>query len=153
MMEAQRYPDDFNGILAGSPALAWMDLMNAFAWNAQALLKDPASYIPEATRPAIEKAALDACGTQQGFSTPYIKDPVACHFDPSPLLCKDADSNACLTQPQLTALKKIYAGPSDPSTGRQLAPGYSAGAEAEPGLPGISYASYIYGNLGLQVLE
>jgi feruloyl esterase len=145
IMEAQRYPDDFNGIVAGSPAHSWMELMTGFAWNAQALGKDEASYIPEAKRSAIEKAALAACGTQGGVTDPFIKDPEACHFDPSVLLCKAADSNDCLTQPQLTALQKIYSGAKDPVTGKQLAVGYEPGAEAEPGFPGLSYSSYIYG--------
>jgi len=144
IMEAQRFPTDFNGILAGSPAHAWLDVMADFAWNSQALLKDPASYIPEAKRPAIEKAALTACGTQQGVSDPFIKDPQSCRFDPSVLLCKSGDSNDCLTDPQLTALKKIYSGAKTPA-GKSISSGYEAGAEAEPGPPGISYASYIYG--------
>ena len=144
MIEAQRYPDDFNGILAGSPALAWMQLMTAFAWNSQALLKDPESYIPESKRPAVEKAALAACGTQGGIKDAFIKDPLACHFDPSVLLCKAADADECLTGKQLTALKKIYEGARG-NEGKQLADGYEPGAEAEPGFPGISYSSYIYG--------
>jgi feruloyl esterase len=145
MMEAQRYPDDFNGILAGSSAHDWMGLMADFAWNAQALGKDAASYIPEAKRSAIEKAALKQCGTQDGVTDSFIQDPQACHFDPSVLLCKAADSDDCLTQPQLTALEKIYSGAKDPVTGKQISVGYEPGPEAEPGFPGISYASYIYG--------
>lgn len=145
MMEAQRFPGDFDGILAGSSALAWMQLMYAFAGNSQALLKDPASYIPESKRPAIEAAALKACGKQDGVTEKYIQDPLACHFDPATLLCHGADSSDCLTQPQVTALKKIYAGPRNSITGASLSPGYQPGPEAEPGPPGISYSSYIYG--------
>lgn len=144
MVEAQRFPDDFNGILVGSPAADWTGLMEGFAWNAQALLKDPASYIPVSKRPAIEAAALKACGTQAGVTDPFIKDPLTCHFDPTPLLCKDADADSCLTAPQLTALQKIYAGATTKS-GHRLYPGYEPGAEAEPGPPGLSYSSYIYG--------
>jgi feruloyl esterase len=144
MIEAQRYPDDFNGILAGSPALAWMDLMTAFAWNSQSLVKDPESYIPESKRPAIEKAALAACGTQDGLTDPFIKNPLSCHFDPSPLLCKTADGDDCLTAKQLTALEKIYGGAHN-SAGQKIADGYAPGAEGEPGYPGLSYTSYIYG--------
>ncbi len=145
IMEAQRFPDDFNGILAGSPAADWDGLMEGFAWNAQALLKDPASYIPVSKRPAIEAAALKACATQGGVIDNFIKDPLSCHFDPSPLLCTAGDSDSCLTAPQLTALKKIYAGATEPKSGKRLYPGYEPGAEAEPGPPGISTSSYIYG--------
>lgn len=144
MMEAQRFPEDFSGIIAGSAAGPWMELMAAFAWNSQALLNDPANYIPEAKRPIIEKAALASCGTQQKVTDPFIKDPLSCKFDPAALLCKTADSNDCLTAAQITALKKIYSGAVN-SAGKRITVGYEAGAEAEPGPPGLSYASYIYG--------
>ena len=145
LMEAQRYPDDFNGILAGSPAANWVGLIVGFSWNAQALLKDPASYIPLKKRVTVEAAALKACGTQAGVTDPFIKDPLSCHFDPSTLLCKHGDAESCLTAPQLIALKKIYSGAVDSRTGQRLYPGYEPGPEAERGSPGISYASYIYG--------
>jgi len=145
LMEAQRYPDDFDGILAGAPAHAWMSLMAGFAWNAQALLKDPASYIPEAKRTLIEKAALQACGAQDGFADPFVQHPLACHFNPAELACKGSDEETCLTAAQLSALQKVYAGASSGRTGQKLSPGYMPGAEAEPGPPGVSYSSYIYG--------
>ena len=145
MMEAQRYPEDFNGILAGAAALAWTKLMFAFAWNAQAL-NSPASFIPEAKRHAVREAALAACGTQDGVKDDFIKDPLRCHFDPSVLACKGADSDNCLTAEQVTALKKIYAGPRNPRTGRQISPGYEPGAEDIAGIPGISFESYVFGS-------
>ncbi len=144
LMEAQRFPADFNGILVGAPAAAWTGLMAGFAWNAQALLKDPASYIPEKKRATIEAAALKACGAQGGVTDSFIKDPLGCQFDPDVLLCKDGDADSCLTAPQLTALKKIYGGAVDHS-GKRIYTGYEPGAEAEPGPPGISFSSYIYG--------
>jgi feruloyl esterase len=144
LMEAQRFPDDFNGILAGSPAHYWTQLMAAFAWNAQAL-NDPASFIPQAKRVAIEKAAVAACGRQDDVTDDFIKDPMRCQFDPSVLLCKGADADTCLTQPQVDALKKIYAGPKDPVTKRHISPGYEPGGEAENGFPGITFQSYVFG--------
>jgi len=144
LMEAQRFPTDFNGILAGAPAHYWTELMAAFAWNAQAL-NDSASFLSPAKRSAVENAAIAACGTQDGVADKFIKDPLRCHFDPAVLLCKDADSDTCLTQKQVDAIKKIYAGPINPVTGKQISPGYEPGAEAEPGLPGIATASYIFG--------
>ena len=143
MMAAQRYPEDFNGILAGAPALYWTKLMMAFAWNAQAF-SDPASFINEPKRLAVENAALAVCGRQNNVTDKFIKDPLQCHFDPVVLLCKEGDGDNCLTQKQVDALKNVYAGPKD-SSGKQLSAGYEPGAEAEPGLPGISYQSYILG--------
>ncbi len=145
LMEAQRFPEDFNGILAGAPAHYWTSLLAAFDWNAQAL-DSPASYIAEPKRRAIEEAALSACGTQDGVIDKFIQDPQACHFDPAVLLCKGAESDSCLTSPQLEALKKIYSGPKAPGSRQQISPGYEPGAEAEPGIPGISFASYIFGS-------
>ncbi len=144
LMEAQRFPDDFNGILVGAPGHYWTELMAAFVWNAQAL-NDPANYIPEPKRRTIEDAALAACGTQDGVTDKFIKDPMSCRFDPSTLLCKGVDSDSCLTARQLEAIKKVYSGPKTPGTGQQISPGYEPGTEAEPGIPGISFASYILG--------
>jgi Tannase and feruloyl esterase len=144
LMEAQRFPDDFDGILAGSAAHYWTQLMAAFAWNAQAM-NDPAAFLPESKRPAVQKAAVAACGMQDGVSDNFIKDPQRCRFDPSVLLCKGADSDSCLTQPQVDALKKIYAGPKNPVTGKNISAGYEPGTEAEPGFPGITFASYVFG--------
>lgn len=145
MMEAQRYPEDFNGILAGAAALEWTKLMFAFAWNAQAL-NSPASFIPEPKRHAVREAALAACGTQDGVKDDFIKNPLGCHFDPSVLACKGSDSDNCLTTQQVEALKKIYAGPRNPRTGQQISPGYEPGAEDIAGIPGISFESYVFGS-------
>ncbi len=144
LMEAQRFPDDFNGILVGAPAHYWTQLMAAFAWNAQAL-NTAASFIPETKRSAVEDAVLSACGKQDGVADKFVKDPLHCSFDPSILLCKSADSDTCLSAQQVDALKKIYAGPKNPRTGQQISRGYEPGAEAQPGLPGISFASYVFG--------
>lgn len=143
MMEAQRFPADFNGILAGAAAHYWTQLMAAFAWNAQAM-SAPDAFIPETKRRTVEKAALAACGSQHGVTDKFIKYPLQCSFDPSTLVCKTGDSDDCLTSPQVEALKKIYSGPRT-SQGEQISPGYEPGAEAEAGPPGISFGSYIFG--------
>lgn len=145
MIEAQRYPEDFNGILAGAATHKWTELMAALAWNAQAL-NSAASFISPAKRNAIRQAALAACGSQHGVKDAYIKDPLSCRFDPSGLLCKGSDSDSCLTAEQLAALKKIYSGPKNPRTGKQIASGYEPGTEGLPGVPGISFDSYVYGS-------
>ena len=119
LMEAQRYPEDFAGIIAGSPANFWSHLFTGFIWNEQALLKDPASSIPPGKLPAIQKAALAACDSLDGVQDGLIEDPRTCHFDPQVMLCKGADSQDCLTAPQILALKKIYAGPTSPRTARR----------------------------------
>jgi feruloyl esterase len=130
LMEAQRYPEDFDGIVAGAPANDWSKLMTGFIWNEKALLKDPASAIPPAKLPVIQAAALAACDALDGVRDGLVEDPRVCHFDPSVLACKNVDAPDCLTAPQLEALRQIYAGPKNPRTGTQIFPGYAPGTEA-----------------------
>jgi feruloyl esterase len=133
LMEAERYPEDFDGILAGAPANYWTHHFTGFLWNEQALDLKPESKIPPAKLPAIQKAALEQCDALDGVKDGLIEDPRVCHFDPTALLCKAGETDECLTQPQLDALEKIYSGPKSPRTGEQVYPGYEPGSEAEPG--------------------
>jgi feruloyl esterase len=132
LMEAQRYPGDYDGIIAGAPANDFTGIAAGFLYNQQALLKDPAAYIPAAKLKAIEAAALAACDAADGLADGLIDQPDRCRFDPAVLTCKDADADHCLTAPQLAALKKIYDGPTD-SKGRRLFPGFVPGAETGNG--------------------
>jgi len=132
LMEAQRYPDDFNGIIAGAPANFWTYLLTEAVWNAQALAS-PESFIPPSKLPAIQKAAVEQCDTIDGVKDGVMEDPRRCHFDPKVLTCKGADGPDCLTGPQVETLSKIYDGPKNPRTGEQIFPGFSAGTEAVPG--------------------
>jgi len=132
LMEAERYPEDFDGILAGAPANQWTHHFTGFVWNEMALSGKPESKIAPEKLPAIQKAALAACDASDGVKDGLINDPRQCHFDPSVLLCHGAESAECLTQPQIDALKKIYAGPANPRTGEPIYPGYEPGTEAEP---------------------
>ena len=85
LMEAQRYPDDFDGIVAGSPSLNATGRA-AFSMSiAQNLRKEPASYIPAAKYPAIHKAVLDACDAKDGVADGVIENPARCTFDPKAL--------------------------------------------------------------------
>jgi len=133
LMEAERYPEDFNGIIAGAPANHWTHHFAGFIWNELALNAKPESRITPEQLPAVEKAALSACDALDGVKDGLIEDPRKCHFDPTVLLCHGAPSADCLTQPQIDALKQIYTGPQDPKTGDQIYPGYEPGTEAEPG--------------------
>lgn len=132
LMEAERYPEDFDGILAGAPSNDWTHHFTGFVWNEMALNATPGSKITVEQLPAIEKAALAVCDALDGVKDGVIEDPRQCHFDPSVLLCHGTRSDECLTQPQIDALKKIYAGPVNPRSGQQIYPGYEPGTEAEP---------------------
>ena len=132
LMEAQRYAEDFDGIIAGAPASDWSHLFTGFLWNARALTETPASAIPPAKLPVIQKAVLAQCDAADGVKDGLLQDPRACRFDPSVLTCKGAEGPECLTAPQVEALRKIYDGPKNPRTGASIFPGYARGTEAGP---------------------
>ena len=133
LMEAQRYPEDFNGIIAGAPASDWSHLFTAFVWNERALLETPGSSIPPAKLPEIQRAVVASCDAADGLADGLIDDPRACRFDPGVLACKAGDGDDCLTSPQVETLRKIYGGPRNPRTMEQIYPGQPAGTEAIAG--------------------
>jgi Tannase and feruloyl esterase len=116
LKEAQMFPNDFDGIIAGAPA----NRTAISLWIAHAVLKDPASYIPPEKYPAIHQAALAACDAADGLKDGLIDDPRACRFDPAAMLCKGVDGPTCLTAPQAAAAKKIYSPAVNPRTGAEL---------------------------------
>jgi feruloyl esterase len=128
LMEAQRFPADYDGILAGAPANFWTHMLAAGVDVAKAIYVNPAAYISGIKFPAISAAVLSACDAQDGVKDGIINDPRQCHFDPDSLLCKDRDSRTCLTAPQVASLKKLYAGGKN-SHGAATFPGYAPGAE------------------------
>jgi feruloyl esterase len=116
LKEAQKFPDDYDGIIAGAPA----NRTAISLWIAAAVLKDPASYIPPAKYPIIHQAALASCDARDGLKDGLIDDPTRCAFDPEVLLCKGADGPDCLTAPQVEGARKIYSPAINPRTGQQL---------------------------------
>ena len=131
LMEAQRFPDDYNGIIAGAPANFWTHLLSAAIWDSQATLDHPASYLPASKLPAISRAVLAACDAKDGVKDGILNDPTQCHFQPRTLLCHGPDTNDCLTEPQVVALEKLYAGPTD-AKGQRIFPGHMPGGELGP---------------------
>jgi feruloyl esterase len=136
LMEAQRYPEDYEGILAGAPAAPWTNLLTTAVWDSQAQLLDPANYIPGVKAAVIAAAVNAACDAQDGVRDGILNDPRQCKFDPATLLCKEGQSSdQCLTQPQVTALKKLYAGPVDSSGHRVLFGFLPGGMDGQGGWP------------------
>ncbi|HEY3704325.1 MAG TPA: tannase/feruloyl esterase family alpha/beta hydrolase [Terracidiphilus sp.] len=127
LMEAQRFPDDYDGILAGAPAYAWSTLL-ASGVSAMQALGDPTAYISSFKLPAIQKASLDACDSLDGAKDGIIGDPSQCRFDPQVLLCKGEESLDCLTQPQIKTLQTLYNGARS-KTGQPHGFGFSMGDE------------------------
>jgi hypothetical protein len=129
LMEAQRYPADYDGILAGAPANYWTALLSTAATDTQALTLDPASFIPRTKISTIAAAVNAACDELDGVRDGILNDPRQCHFDPATIQCKAGeDTDNCLTAPQAAALKAIYAGPHD-AQHHEVFPGFLPGAE------------------------
>ncbi len=129
LMEAQRFPEDYDGILAGAPANAWTHLVSGGVDIAQATIGDPRAYISSLKLPAVQKASLAACDNLDGVKDGIISEPSKCHFDPAVLLCKQGDSLECLTQPQVDSLRKLYIG-GKTGEGKVIFPGFVMGDEA-----------------------
>jgi len=131
LMEAYRYPDDYNGISSMAPANPMVGLMVSTVWTGEATLKDAQSQIPRQKFPLIHKAALEACDASDGVKDGIISSPPSCHFDPAVLQCKGVEGPDCLTAPQVAAVRAIYQGPRNPRTGQSIFPGFSPGSEAQ----------------------
>jgi feruloyl esterase len=142
LMEAQRYPDDYDGLIAGAPAANWTRFQaGGHLWAVLALNKDPESYIPSTKLPLIEKAVNAACDAADGVTDGVLNDPRRCGFDAQALVCKAGQDGAtCLTPKQATAVNQIWTGPRN-SRGEQVYPPYMRGAEAAGG-----WATYTTGS-------
>lgn len=131
MIEAQRYPADFDGIVAGDPANYWTHhYIGGHLWAALAMQGD--GYIPASKVAVIADAVNNACDTLDGVKDGVLNDPRRCHFDPATLLCKGSDGPNCLTSAQVDAVRKIYTGVRN-ADGDQIYPGLVPGGEAGPG--------------------
>lgn len=130
LMEAFRYPTDYDGISSMAPANPMVPLMVSSLWTGYVALKDKTSMIPPAKFGMVQKAAVAACDANDGVKDGIISAPKSCRFDPAVLQCKADDAADCLTSAQVTALRGIYNGPKNPRTGQPIYPGFEPGSEA-----------------------
>ena len=128
LMEAQRYPADFDGILAGAPANYQTHL---HAWSlvvGRAVAMDKESLLPTSKFALLYKTVIQTCDGLDGVKDGLLADPRKCHFDPSVLLCRGGDAENCLTAAQVEAAKKIYA-PAKAANGKLIFPSMEPGSE------------------------
>jgi feruloyl esterase len=131
LTEAQLYPEDFDGIIAGDPAYYLTHLQAGSEYLSWLNLKDgvdAASYIPAKKYAALHRAVLEACDAKDGVKDNAIEDPTRCHFDPMVIQCKGEDNESCLTPAQVDTARKIYAGAKF-SDGSQIYSGFEPGSE------------------------
>jgi feruloyl esterase len=148
-IEAQRFPADFDGIVAGAPALNTTGRATFSMSIAQALHKDEASYVPSSKYSLIHNAVLNACDAADGVKDGVLENPKRCQFDPNVLECKAGDAPTCLTAPQVESVRKSYAALMNPRTKQEIFPGLEPGSEAGWGTFG---APQPFG-LGLQMFQ
>jgi feruloyl esterase len=129
LSEAQRFPVDYDGIVAGAPANYYTHMHAGSVWIAAATLKEKAARLSPAKFAALNKGAIAACDATDGVTDGLIENPAACRFDPSSLRCTGAESDACLTTPQIEAARKIYGTSTNPRTKAVIFPGMAPGSE------------------------
>ena len=128
-MEAQRFPQDFDGIVAGAPGYNRTDQSFQLVAASQATHRDAASFIAPEQLAVLHRAALNACDGRDGLLDGLISDPMRCRFDPSVTACTSTQGPGCLTAPQVEAAKAIYAPVMNPRTGKEVFPGVEPGSE------------------------
>ena len=142
LAEAQRYPEDYDGIIAGAPGYPRFNLsasfMYAWAVNHDAAGKE---ILTRPKLPTLNKAVTAACAGPDGV----IADPRQCHFDPASLLCTGAETDGCLTAAQVAVVRAVYRGPENARTHQSVFPGWDPGSEALGGDPKAGWTAYIVG--------
>ncbi len=149
MLASQRYPEDFDGIVAGDPAMRTGRSNLGLAWANFAFTRiapkgdggkpDPTKAFSAADRKLITNASLDACDAKDGLKDGMIFNARQCHFEPASLACRGAKTDSCLSEEQVNALKIAFAGPKN-SRGAQSYPAFpwDSGIGAENvRIPGI----------------
>lgn len=138
LMEAQRYPDDYDGIISGAPVMFFTHLHIGQLWTAHATLGMPGAVLDHDALKLVTKKVMELCDANDGVKDGILTDPRACHFDPNVLQCRSGQkTGSCLSEPQVKALKMIYQGAVNPRTGAQIYPGLEPGGEAaQPRDPG-----------------
>ena len=129
LTEAQRFPQDYDGIVAGAPANNWTRLMVGLLWAGRATLSDPASRLTPEHFAVLNRASLNACDASDGVTDGVIENPRSCRVDPQVVACKGAPGADCLTAAQVEAARKIYGPATNPRTGEALYPGLPPGSE------------------------
>jgi feruloyl esterase len=148
MAEMQRFPDDYDGVIAGDPVFDSSHIQGTQLWFWQIFHKNEASNIPPEKLTLLHNAVIKACDALDGVKDGVLEDPTRCGFDPDDLKCKDGDAPACLTAAQVEAAQQSYVGPVNAPTGQPAYPGREWGSELgwgnHSGTEPSSYAVDLY---------
>ena len=128
LTEAQRFPDDFDAIVAGAPVYNMVHLNVSQVGVQVEMLRNPSRLVPPEKRTLFARAVVEACDQRDGVKDGIVSEPRACTFDPAALACKAGDSADCLTSAQVENARSAYA--SVMLKGAQVYPGRSPGFES-----------------------
>jgi feruloyl esterase len=153
LMLAQRYPADYDGIIAGAPAADFVGLMSAGMWNAQRVHRTPEAAGFPAKLKLLRAGVSRSCDALDGVADGVIDDPLACRFDPAELQCKPgAEPATCLSSAEVGIAREIYRG-AHLSDGTRILAGYPYGSEADFANPGLGWGPFITENgIGAKLL-
>ena len=148
MAELQRYPGDYDGVIAGDPVFDSSHIQGTQLWLWQIFHKDEAANMPPEKLTLLHNAVIASCDALDGVKDGVLENPKRCGFDPGELKCKEGDAPTCLTAPQVEAARQSYVGPVNPRTGQPLWPGREWGSELgwvnHSGKSPSTYASDLY---------
>ena len=128
MKEAQRFPADFDGIIAGSPGLDWTGRAAQAVRVAKALEKNEPARLPPPLAQLLHRAVIQTCDAQDGVKDGLVADPARCRFDPAVVQCKGGENGGCLTPAQVETARLIYSPIVNAKTKREIA-GLAPGSE------------------------
>jgi feruloyl esterase len=131
LMAAQRFPEDYDGILGGDPANNRTHVHTAAVWNYKAFHATPESFFTSDKIQLVTRSVVAACAVKSGglATDNFLTDPRACDWDPGAIQCPGPDGPDCLTADQVQAARAIYAGPRNPANGHLIFPGSVKGSE------------------------
>jgi feruloyl esterase len=129
LAEVQRFPADYNGIVAGAPAIFLTHMQAASVWKSQAIRKNPGGLVPPSKLVLLHNAVLAACDARDGVKDGLLEDPRFCDFDPKTLECSGKDGPDCLTAAQVAVVWAFYGPTVNPRTKAQIFPGMVLGSE------------------------
>ncbi len=131
LIEAQRFPADFDGVVAGAPVIDRTHLHTAFVWDYRAANMQQGHKLSADKLAFLHRSVLAACGAggKGVASDAFVADPPGCRFDPASLACKGADSQECLTSGEVETAKAFYDGPRNARTGEAIYSGWPLGSE------------------------
>ena len=131
LIEAKRYPADYDGIVAGAPPNPLARFNSLQLWASWLISQEPSRLIPKDKYTMVHDAVVKQCASPVGQKDNLVEEPDKCNFDPRQLQCKGADAPDCLTAPQVDLLQQTYKGPTHPRTKEVIFPGPARGSELD----------------------